>query len=230
MDSIVIDLPPEAQDLAVQTEATLTAAQDYVIDCPEMYEMAGEELRGIKGQRSKLDELRRTMTRPLDEAKKRIMDLFRPPLDRLDQAEGTLKRSMLAFQREEARQAAEARRIAQEAARAEQERLAREAEEAEQAGRHEEAEAKIEIAAMVETPVVAAPPTKASGISTREVWSAEVTNLKELCRAIGAGKAPVQCVVPDARFLNGQARALKSALDYPGVRAVSEQVLAARAS
>lgn len=73
--------------------------------------------------------------------------------------------------------------------------------------------------------VVMPPPVpKVDGISHREQWSAEVTNMLELIKGIVDGTVPVIAVMPNQTFLNQQARSLKSLLQYPGVKAVSNTV------
>ena len=72
-------------------------------------------------------------------------------------------------------------------------------------------------------------PTSAEGVTLVTRWKAEVTDLRALCRAIGEGVVPVECVVPNLVTLNKMAVALKQSLGYPGVRAVAEQGIAARA-
>ena len=68
-------------------------------------------------------------------------------------------------------------------------------------------------------PVILAPSTpKVAGVSMTARYSAEVTNLLELVKAVAAGKAPLQCLKADTVFLNAQARAMRQALSYPGVR------------
>lgn len=117
-------------------QATQLAAQSYdtalavKVDCPEMFEIAADELRGVVTRRKQIEELRLSLTRPLDESKKRIMDLFRVPTDRLVEAEKLLRDEMTAYQVAERQQAEAARREAEARAaaeRAEQERIQREA-------------------------------------------------------------------------------------------------------
>lgn len=120
-------------------KATGIAEQSYElalavkVDCQEMYAVAGDELRSIVTKRKAIEELRLSLTRPIDLAKARIMDLFRAPTDRLAKAEQLLRGEMTRYQAEERAKAEAARREAEAKAaaeRAEQERIAREASEA----------------------------------------------------------------------------------------------------
>ena len=131
-----LDIPAElrehaqAQAAPEQAQHWLQVAQSYQIDDDDMYAAAGDELRNIVTMARDIEAQRKAITAPMDEAKRRVMDFFRVPLDRLGQAESTLKASMAGYQRLQLQRAAAEQRRAQEAA-AEQ-RRAQEAAAAEQ--------------------------------------------------------------------------------------------------
>jgi membrane protein involved in colicin uptake len=133
---------PEVAQATTLAQQSYDLALEVRVDSPEMYEVAGDELRGIVTRRKKIEELRLSLTRPIDQAKANIMNLFRGPTDRLAQAESLLRDEMTRYQREEREKAEAARREAEARAaaeRAEQERIQREAE---AARRKAEAEAE----------------------------------------------------------------------------------------
>ena len=141
-----IEIPAEvranqAATLAPETaQQALQVAQSYVIDDDDMYAAAGEELRTIVTRSRQLEELRKSITAPMDEAKRRVMDFFRVPLERLQEAERVLKLGMGTYQREQAAKAEAARRAAEAAAerqRQEQQRLDNERRAAEAAAQAE---------------------------------------------------------------------------------------------
>ena len=213
---------PDAVALSKDAEGVLVLAQGYAIDSVQMFELAADELKSIKGKMKELDDRRKSITKPLDEAKARVMDLFRRPLELLGQAETVLKRAMLTFQQaqEKKRQAeeAEARRVAA----AEQERLRREAEKAakaaEKKGNVEAAEQLRANVPVVPVPTVAAEPVKVRGISTRTIWKA---------RVLDANKVPRQYLVVNEKMLNDVAQATKGQVAVDGVEFYSEEVMAA---
>jgi len=94
--------------------------------------------------------------------------------------------------------------------------------------------AEIEQAAQMEAEQVAvyapmAEQTKASGVSYRETWKAEVTDLDALIAAAAAGNAMARgCICADEKAINGQARALKQNFKVPGVRVFAERGVSAR--
>ncbi len=158
-----IDLKTPDQDtLNNDAQIVLEVAETYVIDSPLMFAEAGEELKRIKAKSKELNDKRVAITKPLDDAKKAVMDLFRKPVEILSQAELVLKNSIVNYQEEQARIArleqqkqAEAQRIerealeakaraAEEAARKEAEELQRKANEAAKNGNEAEAQKMAE--------------------------------------------------------------------------------------
>lgn len=245
--------------LASKAQFALTNAADYVIDSPTMYELAGDDLKQVKTLQKEVETQRTTITSPLNQAVKAVNDLFRQPKEFLDQAEAKLKRAMVTWSSEQDRLAAEARAQAEAAARAERERLAAieraqaeaarqaqaEAQAAAAAGDHEAAAAAMAtaqaaqqqatVAAITAQVVTVAPEVeyrgKVTGISGRTTYSADVTDLMALVRAVAEGTAPIECLQADAKFLGAQARAFKkSGQLYPGVTVVAERSIAARAA
>lgn len=213
---------PEAATLITDATGVLTSAEAYAIDSAPMYQLAAEELQGIKKRVKDLNDRRVFITKPLDEAKARVMDLFRRPLEILGQAETLLKRSMLNYQNEQERLRQERETEARRAAAEETERLRREQEKQaaklEKKGNVEEA-AAVRAAPVAPVPVVVAPveTPKVKGISTREVWKA---------RVVDAARVPREYLVVNDKMLAQVAQATKGQLVIPGVEFYSEQVLA----
>lgn len=104
---------------SAQIEHTLVSTVSYAerflspraIANPQDFSIAGNDLTAIKTKYKELEELRKSMTKPLDESKKRIMDLFRKPLEVLETAEKAIKFALLSYSEREAK--AEAERKAQ---------------------------------------------------------------------------------------------------------------------
>lgn len=217
-----------AHEVEKEALTLLNSAETFTITTNEQYESSADLLRRIKAKGNALRDLRLGMTRPLDEAKARIMDLFRPTGDKLDEAERVLKKGMLTFTQE---QEVERRRIeaaAREEAAKEAERLQRRADNARASGKEDKADMLEDQAAAVPVPIVASQVTKVSGVSMRETWHAEMVDLELLVLAVATKKAPLACLMPNMPILNAQARSLKLEMNIPGVRAVQEDIVAAR--
>lgn len=224
-----ITIPSEAKALMQDAEKTLQLVRDYQIQTAADYEGAAEQLKAIKSKAKSLDEQRKAITKPLDDAKQQVMNLFRPPLQFLADAESLIKRGMADFQREQERLRLEAQRKAEEQARKEQERLARRAKQAAEKGQADKAEQLAMQAQMVQAPVVAFEKPKAAGVSVRKNWKADVVDFDALVKAVAAGKAPARLLMVNTTELNKIAKALQADTDIPGVRVYAEDVVAARA-
>jgi len=212
-------VPAEARDLVLRAVTAVELAAEFVIDGPTMYEAAAGELRDIKARAKKVDDLRKSITKPLDDAKKATMDLFRPAVEAYAQAESILKRSMLDYDKKVAAERREQERLAREAAEAEQNRLLAEAAEAEKSGDTGKAEELMMHAESVPTaPVVANNAPKASGISKTVNWKFEITD---------ANKVPREYLLIDEKKIGQVVRAMKGETNIPGVSAYPEETLRA---
>lgn len=221
---------PSKQELDKQSLPVLETAKAFVIDSPFMYEQAGEELKTIKQRINALEEQRKAITKPMDAAKKQVMDLFKPPVDALTEAESVYKRSMLAYQQEQRRLEAEAQRKLNEAAEAERQRMAEQAKAAEKTGDAATAVALQSAAEMVVAPVVQIATAKVSGISTTVRWSAEVTDKLAYLKHVMEHPELLDTVEISMKPLNQMATALKDKLNLPGIRAVATESMSARAA
>jgi hypothetical protein len=217
----------QAEAAATNTELVLRQAEALTITSDADFQDAAVTLREIASRLKDIDEERRRLTQPLDESKRRIMDLFRPALEQLDRAQRLVKACIADWtqQQERARRLREAEEA--EAARKRAAQLQAQAERAAAAGHHEKA-AALEGAADNITPPEIPEPAKAPGVSTRESWSAKVVDVVALIQAVAAGTVPAEALSVDMTFLNRMARALKGSLNYPGVEAVKETVVVAQ--
>lgn len=226
--NVIVQNPDQA--MFRQAENSLATARAYQIDSQEMRDLAGEDLQQIKRRQKTIESQRLELTAPLNAVVKKINDMFRQPKDWLDEAERLLKGAILIYDQAQAAKAAEEQRLREEAARIERERIAAEAEKAREAGRAEEANAMAQVAEMVIAPPVAVPVQKTAGISTRSNWTAEVVDLMELVKAVAAGTQPLSLLQADTTKLTQMAKALKGELNIPGVRAVENKIISARAA
>jgi len=134
-----------AQEYSKQALTLEGQAKTLVIKNQANYEDAAALLKTVKGFADQIEAARKKITKPLDDAKKAVMDLFRRPSDVLADAEKAIKTRMIDYSNEQERlRKAEEERLAK-IARAEEERQrkAKEAQEAE--WRRKEAEAKAEL-------------------------------------------------------------------------------------
>jgi len=222
--TVDVEITPEAQKLAQESEGVLSVYQNYKIATPQQYTLATDDLKRIKAKAKELEELRKSLTRPLDESKHRIMNFFRRPLELLSKAEGIVKQAMLTFQREEERKRQEKEARLRELARKEEEKKRKQLEEkakkAEAKGDIEKAEELRQQAEIVNipTPIVPTETTRIEGIKTRTIWRAEVVDINKL---------PREYMIPNQKMLQQFAQATKGKIPIPGVKFYEEKIIVA---
>jgi colicin import membrane protein len=229
-NDVEITAVPEVQEAEAAVNALVTLADSYAVTTVVAYEAGADDLKRVKAAQKQLEELRTGMTGPLNASLKRINDFFRAPTQRLQNAEGKIKRALLAFSQEQERIRREEQAKRDAEARKEQERLAKLAAKAEAAGKVEKAE-RLELqAATIVAPVVQMEQPRVTGLATREVWHGECVDLMALVQAIAAGKAPLALVAANDKVIGQQARSLKTDFAVPGIRVWSTQEMASRSA
>jgi hypothetical protein len=215
------------QDVQKSTETALTiidVVKSISIKDRDDYEFAQLAMKDVKDRIKQLEEIRFGQTRPIDEAKKRIMEFFKVPLQKLEDAKSFLNKIMVRWAEDQERiRKEEEKRLQEEAKKRAEEDALKAALEAEKAGDTAEAEAIISEPVYVPPIKVVSEVPKSKESHIRETWSAEGYDLMTTVKAISDGKAPLQCVKYDDVFINGQGRSYKQALSIPGVRAISKK-------
>jgi len=170
----------------------------------------------VNGELKRLDELKKSLTDPLNQSLKRIRGLFAPAEEAGEKYLRAIKDAHNAFVLEEQRKAREEEARLADLAKKEAERLKEEAKDAEFAGNTQEALELEQQAEQTETlvPTVAANVQKVAAVAMKTYWSAEVSDLSLV---------PREFMVVDMVKLNALAKATKGVSTIPGVRFVSRQ-------
>lgn len=228
MENTITVKPIETREAAKatrQAELMIVEARDIVIKTQPDYENAADILKIIKGRLKKLVDMRKAITIPLDEAKRKVMDLFRTPQQHYSNAESFLKEKMITYtdeqervrkvQEEKLRKQAEAEEVRKKKA------LEERAKKAKKAGKVEKAEELREKAedVHVEAPVLAPRTETPKGVSYKDKWYAVV---------VDKTKIPIEHMEPNMQMLNKIAQATKGQLLIPGVEFKSEKIVASR--
>lgn len=198
-----------------------------------MLVIAGDELRTLATTIKELDTRRKEITRPLDEAKSFVMDMFRAPITALEDGEAYLRGIVSTELARQRAAAAAAQRLQDEAAAAERKRLqeieiARRAEldAAVESGNEQvaaDAKAAVEEVAEERTradtfsmPAVRSTPAPA-GISTRGKWSVTEIDKAALVAAAVANPDLLRYLKVDEQALRQYATLMKAEARIPGV-------------
>lgn len=217
---VQLSIPIPSHEAEERAQRALDNARSVNIVTVEQYEAGAAELQAIKGKWREIDDARKEMKRPIDEAAKRVQAFFSKPLAFLEQAESIIKSKLVAYQNEQERLRREEQRKAEEAARKERERLEAQAAKAAASGKVEKAEQIAERAAAVVAPVIQREAPKVAGIKTREVWQFEVTDPSAVPREY--------CSVDETK-IRKVVGALKGDTKIAGIRVYSENQIASAA-
>jgi len=221
----------EALEVSLRNElATVKAQAALTITDQPSYDRAVEILTGIKTWRKRWEEYWKIPRESAYATWKNITAKIKEADDPAAAVEATVKNRNRVWDEQQERLRQELQRKAEAEARAKEEaERAAQSVEMELAGASDE-----DIAAVVDAPstAVAAPVEatyqKASGISRRSNWKAKVTDLKALAKAVGAGKVPVDYILPNQSKLDARAKADQSTLAIPGVVAYDDPIISGR--
>ena len=205
-------------------------ARSITITNQQTYSIAATLLIDISGLAKRIQDHHKPIKDAAYAAHKTAVAAEKRLLDPLDEARAILRRGIGTWEADQERVRLELERKAQEEARKQEEemRLAL-ATQAEDIGADPSTVDEI-----LSTPLGTAPPPVAptfqrvSGVSSSQRWHAQVIDLKALIRAVADGKASTEFLEPSMVALNALARAMKSTLNVPGVRAVAEPTVSAR--
>lgn len=144
-----LELKPEQQEIVRQAEVISGQLVNFKIHNQAEYDVAGDYRRNIKTTYKQIEELRLSLTRPLDALKKKWQDFFAGPLDKLSNADHILESGRLTYSREQEKLRAETEEKLRRAAEAEEAKK-RAIKEAQEAKWRAEEEAKRKEAARLE--------------------------------------------------------------------------------
>jgi hypothetical protein len=219
---------PAAETLARHGASALELVEAFVVNDDATYQLAGEELQAIQRRERALNDQRLLITRPMDEAKTAVMNLFRGPVDTLGKAAGILKAKMLGYSQQVAQRAAEERAQAERLAQQERARLAAEAEALRAAGNTGEAEVKEQVATMiVAAPAVQSQAPKVAGVSERKAVDFEVVDMLALIKHVAERPELAGLLQVDSVKLRAHVKSMGMACTTPGLRVFEKSSLAA---
>jgi uncharacterized protein (DUF3084 family) len=193
-----------------------------VIETVDQANQVAAYLKQIRAVRTKIEEWFAPMRDSAHKAWKAIVARQNELDKRPSEIEAVCKRMLAAWQD------AEAQRIE-----AEQKRLDDEARKAAVAaalaeGDTQQAKAIQKGTVAVVSSQVVAPAAKVAGVTARQLWQAEVTDLKALVKAVASGKASATYLLPNMTALNAVARATNGNVTIAGVTIRQVTSIAAR--
>lgn len=223
--NITLDLTP-LEPLTVEIQKDYGPIIAYSVSDSFAFEGATATLRTIKEKLSDLETRRKGITKPLDDAKASVMDLFRGPKEQLERADRVIRSAMQAYLKAEEVKRIELQRQAEEKAKAaaaeEQRRLALEAEKDLAEGRELAAMEKIERAESVAViPEIVPQGYKSKGATPTKNWTFQIVDVSAI---------PREYLIPDEKLLKALAKSRKEAASVPGVKFFAEESISLRAA
>ena len=210
---------------ALSPYLTETLPDVVSITSSDEYVEAGEHLKAIKTRQRELDELRKTMTRPLDESKRAIMALFDPALTRYANRELALKNAVKEWTEHVERDRRQLEARLRDDQIAEASRIEARAERLRERGKEEQAIALLD--SIPGVPMVVADAERVSGITLRGIWKAEVVDLFALLNYCIEHRS-VDLMLPNMSALASIARSTRGTVKIPGVRFFEDKNVAVR--
>ncbi|MCS7001329.1 MAG: hypothetical protein NZ518_00620 [Dehalococcoidia bacterium] len=171
----------------------------------ETYDIAVAMAASLNERRKLLEQRRKELTAPIDDAKAGIIEFFRPALDALAHAERVIKGKIADYNR---------------ALQRERERLLLEAQQLQ----HTDAGAAISVSA--QAMAIATP--KRNDIAIRKTVSVEIVDMGAFLRYVAEHRNAWSLVEPRLATLNAMARAQGDSFSLPGCRRVEKDVVAVR--
>lgn len=225
----------QTQEIEVLTQETRSLSSEakrlaLAIKDQASYKEAAAFLLKVKAEIKKRVEYFEPMKKAAKAAHQAICDKESDAIDLLKEAEKSiLNPAMSKYLMDEENKRIEAQRKADaEKRRLEEEARLAEAIAAESEGKKDEAEVILNTPQPI-APTIIAEPEKVAGIHGREVWKAQVINLRELIKGILEGKVPITAVEADMTVIGQAARSHKNELNWPGVRTWPEKTIVGRA-
>lgn len=217
---------PEQSALIAEADDAKSTADFLVVTDEESLKIAKDEMNAMTKRMKALDAKRKEITKPLDDAKKAVMNLFKPPIDTYQGAINVIKFGIARYVEDQERIAAEARMRAEAeaaAARAALEAKAREAETPQEAEVIKEAAALVVPAA-----VTAKPAAKVSGMSTQKVWRGRVVDMGAFLAHVAIHPECFDLIEVKQGALDRFIRATGGAVAIPGVETHQETIVSSR--
>ena len=210
MDELAVAIPPEAE--AMQQEATgiEASAQDLAVTDEQSLAVAGDMLGYVAGVRKRIEALRTSLVKPLNDHVRRINDLFKGYSAPLDRADAALRAKITAYHAEQERLRREEAERLRKLAEKEQARLERAA-----------AKKGIPAPPPIPVPTPAAVPKTMTGeygsMTTRKEWRFDITD---------EAQVPRQYLVVDEARIRAAIRA--GIREIPGVRIYQVEIVSVR--
>ncbi len=230
-------LATEAHDWASRAHSLQVIDRDSCVNASHLLRSIKTLRKGVQDWFAPHIEAAMEVKRKAEGARKSLADERDKMEAPLAEAEGKLKRALLAYESEQERTRAEEERRLQAEAQAQAEAVTLAAAAAMEtdaiaAGDVGMLQEALDIISQpIEAPAVsvAVSVPKVQGVTYRDNWKAHaVIDVKVLAAAVASGQAPTAFLAPDVTAINQFGRATKGTHDVPGIRWFNDRQIVAR--
>ena len=190
-----------------------------MIQTPDEFTSASEKLKEIKAHQKILEGYRKSMTQPIDVAKKMILDFFRSPEEKLASAERILKSALIGYEEEQEKERREAQRLLDEKAEKERQSMLKKAESLREKGKEEKADILEAKSALVSAPLAQANKPQVAGQSIQTLYDFEILDPLLI---------PREYLLVDEVKIRKVVKALKEDTRIPGIKVITKKSLSSR--
>lgn len=215
---------PDEGSLLDEARSARQTADFLIITDQQSLDIATAEMNRMSARVKELEKIRKSITAPMDLAKKNVMALFNPATTLYKDAITIIKGGIARYTLEQERKAAEERAAAEARAAAERQALEQQAEESDSP---EQAEAMRAAAAMVVADATAAV-TKAKGMSTSKKWRGCVVDLAAFLGYVSTHPELQGCIDVKQGALDRYIAATGGVVQIPGVEVKQEVIVSSR--
>lgn len=227
-NKLTYQLPDKAQ-LDHEADLAFSAAMLFVIQNDDDVTRATEDMNKCSKRAKELEKMRKETTKPIDDAKKQVMAVFKPATEHLNEAVSFYKDSIGTYITLQQKRAEEAQKLAQEKAKEQKEAISQAIEQAKEKG-DSETVATLETVANtlpVEAPTVA-PKVKVEGATVRKKIKGRVTDLKAFLLHIAEHEELQSLIEVKQGELDRFLAASSGSIAMPGIEVYEETIIATR--
>lgn len=215
---------PDGSSLIAEARSARHTADFLIITDQDSLDIATGEMNAMSQRLKELEKVRKSITQPMDQAKKSVMDLFRPATTMYQEAIQVIKGGIARYTLEQERKATEERAAAEAKAAAERQALEKQAEESDSP---EHAEAMRAAAAMVVADAPAAK-TKAKGMTTSKRWRGVVADMSDFLAYAATHPELHNCIEVKQGALDRYVSDTGGVVKIPGVEVKQEVIVSSR--
>ena len=227
MTTATAEKEPE-NDLEIQVQEKVSAAGLIMIETDQDYIDAGEFLKSVKGKIKGILGIFEPIKKKSLAAHRENLLQHKKLEEPLLSIEKAIKVKMIVWhEKQEAIRLKQQAILDAQARKREEEEILAEAIQAEEDGDHGSVDQILSEPVIPDEVILPTRVARISGQSFSTNYKAEVVDLKELLKAVIAGKVSIMAIKANDVFLNQQAKSLKATFSIPGVKLVKKKIMTA---